>query len=243
MTDRTTFARVQADPDFRADPSGIVVLDRDLVIRAVNDAILEATSRVADDVLDRPAFEAYPGNPEDEAGNTRAVFEESLEQVLRTGRARHLLIQRYDVADPHEPARFVPRYWAPRHGPMVAGPEVVGVVSRVEAVPTPHGAALELLERWRAGLVDVTGEDGPPVGLAEALVWGVREMDGLGKENAQLKEALTSRATIDQAKGILMSQHGVDPEQAFRMLVVMSNDTNVRLADVARALVYQTGRG
>jgi len=38
-----------------------------------------------------------------------------------------------------------------------------------------------------------------------------------------------------------MARHGVDPDEAFRLLVRMSNDTNVRLADVARALVYQTG--
>ncbi len=55
----------------------------------------------------------------------------------------------------------------------------------------------------------------------------------------QLREALTSRATIDQAKGILMERDGLGPEQASRVLTRLSNESNVRLTDVARALVYQ----
>ena len=241
MTARTLFARLHDDPAFRADASGLLVLDSDLVIRAANDAVLEATSRVAADILDLQVFEAYPGNPDDVEGNAQAIFQNSFERVLGTGRPRHLLVQRYDVSDPREEGRYVPRYWSPRQEPVIDDGAVVGVVSRVVPVPAPQGSALELLERWRAELVQLSGGEEPAVGLAEALVWGIRELGALALENDQLKEALTSRATIDQAKGILMARHGVDPEEAFRILVRMSNDTNVRVADVARALVYQTG--
>ena len=65
------------------------------------------------------------------------------------------------------------------------------------------------------------------------------ELAALHRENDQLRSALTSRATIDQAKGILMAEHGCSPEEAFSRLVKMSQDTNVRLRDVARAIVYQ----
>ncbi len=65
----------------------------------------------------------------------------------------------------------------------------------------------------------------------------------LRRENQQLREALVSRATIDQAKGILMTAHGGTPEQAFARLVVMSQNTNVPLKDVARAIVYQASAG
>ena len=241
MTARTLLARLHDDPAFRADGSGLLVLDRDLVIRAANDAVLEATSRVASDVLDLPVFDAYPGNPDDVEGNTQAVFQDSFERVLGTGQPRHLLIQRYDVADPREEGRYVRRYWSPRQEPVIHDGAVVGVVSRVVPVPAPQGSALALLERWRAELVRIGGREEPAIGLAEALVWGICELGALHREIDQLKEALTSRATIDQAKGILMARHGVDPDEAFRLLVRMSNDTNVRLADVARALVYQTG--
>jgi AmiR/NasT family two-component response regulator len=64
------------------------------------------------------------------------------------------------------------------------------------------------------------------------------ELAALHRENDQLRRALTSRATIDQAKGILMAKHGGPPEEAFRRLVRMSQDTNVPLRDVASALVY-----
>jgi hypothetical protein len=238
LTDSTCFAALRDDPDFRRDPTGIVVLDRDLIVRAVNDALLAATERVAAEVLDLPVFEAYPGNPDDAEGNTEAVFRDSFERVLCTGRPRHLLVQRYDVVDPRERCRYLPRYWSPRQEPLLDAGTVVGVVSRVVPVPAPQGPALELLDRWRAALTQDGAVDETPVGLAEALVWGVQELGVLGRENAQLTEALTSRATIDQAKGILMARQGVDPEQAFRLLVRMSNDSNVRLADVARALVY-----
>ncbi|MET1059618.1 MAG: ANTAR domain-containing protein [Nocardioides sp.] len=241
MTPRTPFARLHDDPEFRADPSGMVVLDRDLVIRAANDAVLDATGRVAADVLDLPVFEAYPGNPDGGDGNTEAVFHEAFERVLSTGRPGHLLVQRYDVVDQREAGRYVPRYWSPRQEPLLDGETVVGVVSRVVAVSAPEGAALELLDRWRAELAETGGEDEPAVGLAEALVWGIHQLGALHRENQQLREALDSRATIDQAKGILMAQRGVDPEAAFRLLVRMSNDSNVRLADVARALVYRSG--
>ena len=65
------------------------------------------------------------------------------------------------------------------------------------------------------------------------------ELAALHKENDQLRSALTSRATIDQAKGILMAEHGCSPEVAFGRLVKMSQDANVPLRDVARAIVYQ----
>jgi AmiR/NasT family two-component response regulator len=88
-------------------------------------------------------------------------------------------------------------------------------------------------------------EDSAPLWAArvpEAVAWGLREYAAALAEREQLREALTSRATIDQAKGILMAEHHCSPDEAFALLVRLSNDTNVRLADVASALVYQTAR-
>lgn len=65
------------------------------------------------------------------------------------------------------------------------------------------------------------------------------ELAELHRENDQLRRALTSRATIDQAKGIVMAEQGCSPEDAFGFLVKMSQDANVPLRDVARALIYQ----
>jgi hypothetical protein len=56
----------------------------------------------------------------------------------------------------------------------------------------------------------------------------------------QLQEALTSRAVIDQAKGILMAQKGVGAEEAFDILRTTSQSENRKLRDLARELVERT---
>jgi GAF domain-containing protein len=53
----------------------------------------------------------------------------------------------------------------------------------------------------------------------------------------QLQEALTSRAVIDQAKGMLMREHGVGAEEAFNMLRTRSQSENRKLRDLAQELV------
>ncbi|RZS91210.1 ANTAR domain-containing protein [Motilibacter rhizosphaerae] len=58
--------------------------------------------------------------------------------------------------------------------------------------------------------------------------------------SAQLTEALTSRAVIDQAKGIVMAQRRCTADQAFAVLVQVSQARNVRLRVVAERLVAAT---
>jgi len=74
--------------------------------------------------------------------------------------------------------------------------------------------------------------------VADSLIIAARDLEAMAEEIDQLREALTTRASIDQAKGILVARYGVDPDEAFRRLVKMSNDSNVRVAEVASALVY-----
>ncbi len=54
---------------------------------------------------------------------------------------------------------------------------------------------------------------------------------------AQLQRALTSRATIDQAMGVVMSRSGVSEAEAFQRLRTLSQARSMKLADVARELV------
>ena len=61
----------------------------------------------------------------------------------------------------------------------------------------------------------------------------------MAAEVMHLRRALTSRAVIDQAKGIVMAERRCTPEAAFEVLVRLSQDTQVKLADVAAALVYK----
>ena len=58
-----------------------------------------------------------------------------------------------------------------------------------------------------------------------------------GQVAEQLQQAMQSRAVIEQAKGILMGQRRCSAQEAFDLLVRLSQDTNRKLRDVAQALV------
>jgi GAF domain-containing protein len=59
----------------------------------------------------------------------------------------------------------------------------------------------------------------------------------------QMQQALTSRAVIDQAKGILMRDNRCSADEAFAMLTQASNRSNRKLREIAQALVEGTARG
>ncbi len=76
-------------------------------------------------------------------------------------------------------------------------------------------------------------------GVVLANVQGYVEAQELSD---QLKEALRSRDLIGQAKGILMAQEGIDDEAAFAMLRQASQTKNIKLRDIAAAIVETTRR-
>lgn len=55
----------------------------------------------------------------------------------------------------------------------------------------------------------------------------------------QLESALSSRSTIDMAKGALMALHGCDPDEAFDRLAVESQNRNVKVRELAVELIAQ----
>lgn len=58
----------------------------------------------------------------------------------------------------------------------------------------------------------------------------------------QLEQALTHRAVIDQALGVLMSRSGATAEEAFDKLRVMSQTQHVKVAEVSRVLLDEAVR-
>jgi GAF domain-containing protein len=56
----------------------------------------------------------------------------------------------------------------------------------------------------------------------------------------QMTQSMRSRATIEQAKGILMGQRRCDSDEAFNILVGLSQHTHRKLRDVATALIEHT---
>ncbi len=55
--------------------------------------------------------------------------------------------------------------------------------------------------------------------------------------STQLENALASRASIEQAKGILMATHRCTADEAFEMLRTQSNNTNRKFREVAAAVI------
>lgn len=55
----------------------------------------------------------------------------------------------------------------------------------------------------------------------------------------QLNEALQTRDMIGQAKGILMEREGVTDAEAFDMLKTISQNSNVKLRDIAHRLIEE----
>src|SRR5580704_16128162 len=51
-----------------------------------------------------------------------------------------------------------------------------------------------------------------------------------------LRVALESRAVIEQAKGILVAEHGFSPDAAFNRLSLLSQNTNKKVKDIAADL-------
>jgi len=54
----------------------------------------------------------------------------------------------------------------------------------------------------------------------------------------QMREAMESRAVIEQAKGMLIAAHRCTPDEAFQMLSKSSQRSNRKLRDVAKAMVH-----
>jgi GAF domain-containing protein len=59
----------------------------------------------------------------------------------------------------------------------------------------------------------------------------------------QLREALVSRAVIEQAKGMLMARHRCDSDAAFQLIRRESQDTNTKVREVASGIVATVGAG
>ena len=87
----------------------------------------------------------------------------------------------------------------------------------------------------------------------QALAWGLAGQASVAVTAAlrsydevslthNLRIALSSRATIDQAIGIVMAQRRCDAEQAFAALRVTSQRRNTKLRDVATGLINTVSR-
>ena len=73
---------------------------------------------------------------------------------------------------------------------------------------------------------------------AELVRTGV-ELIGRNREMAQLRQALTSRISIEQAKGVLAASQEVTPNERFQQLRARARSSLRKLADLVREVVVQ----
>lgn len=70
-----------------------------------------------------------------------------------------------------------------------------------------------------------------------ATMAGAAEYANAQRTAAQLQEAISSRAVVDQARGILMQLLGCDGDEAFERLRRISQTQHVKLTEVARRVI------
>jgi GAF domain-containing protein len=103
--------------------------------------------------------------------------------------------------------------------------------------------ALNLYSREVAAFADTDETLAMALASQAAVVLGNSQVYWDAYELTQhLREAMRSRATIEQAKGILMKGSRCSPDQAFQMLVRASQRENRKLRDVAAEIVERAQR-
>ena len=107
------------------------------------------------------------------------------------------------------------------------GETVVGTLNVYGAAEAPDDPSMEetasLLAAAVAALHHEVGLKGELQGLADGM-----------------RNALQSRAVIDQAMGIVMADRHCSAEEAFEHLVRLSSSQHVKLRDLAATLVMRT---
>jgi response regulator NasT len=87
-------------------------------------------------------------------------------------------------------------------------------------------------EAAKRGIFAYVVIDGGPDDLQSAIEITVRRF----AEFHNLQGAFGRRATIEQAKGILMARNGIDADEAFALLKLHSQRSGQKLVDVAEAI-------
>jgi hypothetical protein len=230
------------DPVFLSQPSPTVLMSRDFVVRAATPSYLRVTEREEGELLDLNLFDAFPDNPENSESVSSAELTASLEATLRTGLPHRLTPIRYDIPARSRPGEFVEKRWISTSNPVRDGDDLVGVTITIHDVTTVDPGVVSALAAYQdlldSGDVSSTAAR-EHAEAVQSLLALVESRNHLAAEVAHLRRALETRPTIDQAKGVIMADRRCSADEAFEVLRKLSMDTNVRLADVAAAVVYQ----
>jgi GAF domain-containing protein len=123
----------------------------------------------------------------------------------------------------------------------------VGVRSSL-SVPLPYqGSSIGALNVYSTRVDAFSSDEALHAGVevAEAVAVAVANADAHAQVVDQahhMRVAMESRAVIEQAKGVLMAQRGIDATQAFDMLRDASQRYNRKLREIAAGIVESTQR-
>lgn len=250
-TTRVTWVCLRGEPDRVAATSGDPLLAQclvDLTRQAVDtDDVATVLTRIAG--ICQRAFPVRtwvsvtigdPAEPQLVASDSRDAQAVDGAQMTAGEGPCHLAWQRGETVTSDD--LLADLRWSRLPGALGSSP-----VTTVVAVPVSVGDN-------RLGALNVYGDDAalasPPLVksaelLAAAIGAVLQETDAkaeLAEVAEQLQEAMRSRATIEQAKGILIAAHGCDADEAFRLLTQMSSRTNVKLRVIAAKIVEDAAR-
>lgn len=234
--------RSREDPVFLSQPTPTLLLDEELTIKAASHSYLAMTERAAEELVEENVFDAFPRN-DDPEGDSSARFLHSVEEVLRRRRAQQLSGIRHDVQQDGTPGCFTERRWSLVNAPVLVDDTAVGVLVRVEDLSWVPGAVERAMRD-----PDEAEVGGPPCAAdrgaaVRALVEVLRAHRDMSEEVRHLRRALANRPGIELAKGVVMADRGCTADEAFEVLRQLSMHANVRLVDVAAAVVYHAQRG
>jgi GAF domain-containing protein len=134
------------------------------------------------------------------------------------------------------------RQW-PQFGPQVAQLGVHSVLSIPLVTADGVLGAMNVYAHSRDAFDDHAARIGELFAVPAAIaVQNAQVLAQTRRLASQLQAALTHRATIDQAMGILMSRIGCGPDEAFDRLRRMSQHENRKLHDVAQMLLEEAVR-
>ncbi|MCC5033900.1 ANTAR domain-containing protein [Streptomyces sp. WAC 00631] len=228
---------------FHATTAPLLVLTTDLVIRDANRAYASATFREREELLGQHMFDAFPDDPHDPRADGVANLSASLRRVLRGAGVDTMRVQRYPIPFRDSPSGFRDMYWSPVNSPVTdAHGEITGILHHVEDVTAFH-EDLRRVERAYGQADTPTARTHSAVAQRryaehiEQTTDDTKRHRELEEEIAQLRQALRSRGVIDQAIGIVQAERRCNPEDAFQLLVDVSQRTNLKLRDIAGALV------
>ncbi|MFF0062357.1 ANTAR domain-containing protein [Streptomyces sp. NPDC005279] len=76
-----------------------------------------------------------------------------------------------------------------------------------------------------------------PDAMQYRVVGADLEVQALREELAGLRHALSTHPVIDMARGVIMATASCTPDQAWQVLVSVSQHTNIKLREIAQRIV------